>query len=63
MPGPRPGCPDHDAEETTSLHYQATVATQYHPTFQARYSGQNSMRPASEGATSVVVDVFAGVQS
>lgn len=48
------------ADERFSLHYQATVATQAHPSFPARYSGNNSMQPGSESATSVVMDLFAG---
>jgi len=28
-----------------SLHYQFTAATQYHPAFDAKYSGQNSLDP------------------
>jgi high affinity Mn2+ porin len=49
--------------EATSLHYQATVATQAHPSFHADYTGQNSLRPDSESATSVVMDLFAGVRA
>lgn len=49
-------------EERYSLHYQATVATQWHPAFQAPYSGRNSMQPGEESATSVVADLFAGAR-
>jgi high affinity Mn2+ porin len=45
-----------------SLHYQATVATQAHPSFSAAYSGQNSLGPGSESATSVVMDLFLGAR-
>jgi high affinity Mn2+ porin len=41
--------------------YQATVATQYHPAFDAPYSGKNSLRPEEESATSVVMDLSAEV--
>jgi high affinity Mn2+ porin len=51
-----------DAEERFSLHYQATVATQWHPSFPAQYSGTNSLRPDAESATSVVMDLFAGAR-
>jgi high affinity Mn2+ porin len=44
------------------LHYQATVATQAHPGFSAAYSGQHSLGSDAESATSVVMDVFAGVR-
>ena len=46
------------AEEPAALHFQATVATQAHPAFQAAYSGKNSLRSDSESATSVVMDLF-----
>jgi high affinity Mn2+ porin len=49
-------------EERLSLHYQATVATQGHPSFAAPYSGRNSLQPAAESATSVVMDLFAGAR-
>lgn len=48
--------------EAFSLHYQATVATQAHPGFHARYSGANSLRPGAESATSVVTDLFVGAR-
>lgn len=49
-------------DENLSLHYQATVATQRHPSFHAPYSGTNSLRPNAEDATSVVMDLFAGAR-
>jgi high affinity Mn2+ porin len=65
--GDRTGPPDASPEgaetrERFSLHYQATVATQGHPSFHARYSGTNSLRPDAESATSVVTDLFAGAR-
>jgi high affinity Mn2+ porin len=48
--------------EDASLRYQATVATQYHPGFDAAYSGKNSLRTAAESATSVVMDLFGAVR-
>ncbi|MCA1829616.1 MAG: carbohydrate porin, partial [Myxococcales bacterium] len=39
--------------------YQATVATQAHPAFDAPYSGKNSLNPDAESATSVVMDLSA----
>ncbi len=51
------------ADESFSLHYQATVATQAHPAFSAAYSGRNSMRTDAEAATSVVMDLFAGLRA
>jgi high affinity Mn2+ porin len=49
-------------EERVGLHFQATVATQAHPSFSAAYSGRNSMSPDAESATSVVMDLFAGLR-
>jgi high affinity Mn2+ porin len=48
--------------ESFSVHYQATVATQAHPSFRALYSGRNSLRPEAETATSVVMDLFTGAR-
>ena len=39
--------------------YQATVATQAHPAFDAAYTGKNSLSPDAEAATSVVMDLSA----
>ena len=49
-------------DERSALHCQATVATQAHPPFPARYSGTNSLRPGAESATSFVTDLFAGIR-
>ena len=49
-------------DERAMLRFQATVATQAHPSFSAAYSGRNSMSPDAESATSVVMDLFAGVR-
>jgi high affinity Mn2+ porin len=40
------------------IHYQFTAATQYHPSFSAKYSGENSLRPESESATAFVTTLF-----
>src|SRR5713226_6888570 len=50
------------SEERAALHFQATVATQAHPSFPAGYAGRNSMSPDAESATSVVMDLFAGLR-
>ncbi|MGZ6142891.1 MAG: carbohydrate porin [Myxococcales bacterium] len=39
--------------------YQATVATQAHPAFDAAYSGKNSLGAGAESTTSVVMDLSA----
>ncbi|HUJ26078.1 MAG TPA: carbohydrate porin [Myxococcales bacterium] len=41
-----------------AVQFQATVATQAHPSFDAAYSGRNSMQPGAESATSVVSDLL-----
>ena len=48
--------------EDAALRFQATVAVQAHPSFAARYSGQNSMQPDAESATSVVMDLSGGLR-
>jgi high affinity Mn2+ porin len=45
------------AEDEGPFHFQATVATQAHPSFHAAYSGKNSLDPDGESATSVVMDL------
>ena len=42
------------ADERWSVHFQSTVATQYHPAFAAKYSGRNSLNPEAESATATV---------
>jgi high affinity Mn2+ porin len=62
---PSEGAPEGSAEgadERAALHYQATVATQFHPSFAARYTGRNSLEPEAESATSVVADLFLGAR-
>ena len=49
-------------EESWALHVQVTAATQAHPAFHAAYTGNNSMVPDAESATSLVADLFAGVR-
>jgi high affinity Mn2+ porin len=48
--------------ERASVHFQATVATQAHPAFDARWSGRNSLSPDAESATSVVMDLSVAVR-
>lgn len=46
-------------EERFSLHFQLTAATQWHPAFDAKYSGKNSLSPDAESATALVSTLFA----
>ncbi len=50
------------AEDWYSLHYQFTGATQYHPSFSAKYSGQNSLSPEGESATAFVTTLYADLR-
>jgi high affinity Mn2+ porin len=45
-----------------SLHYQFTAATQYHPSFSAKYTGQNSLSPEAESASAFVTTLFADLR-
>lgn len=58
----RPVDPSRGEQERYSLHFQSTVATQYHPSFAAAYSGQNSLAPAAESATAFVSTIYADVR-
>ncbi len=50
------------AEEWYSLHYQFTGATQYHPSFAAKYTRQNSLSPEAESATAFVTTLYADLR-
>src|ERR1700686_3004048 len=41
---------------------QINTILQWHPSFRARYSGDNSLRPQSENATSRVLTLYTGFQ-
>jgi high affinity Mn2+ porin len=62
VPPPKIGAQESLQPEQFSFHFQATVVTQAHPSFSARYSGKNSMQTEAETATSIVTDLFAGVR-
>jgi high affinity Mn2+ porin len=60
-----PGAPTWEGakkDERFSVHFQLSVATQWHPSFSALYSGANSMRSGEESATSIVTDLFGGAR-
>src|SRR5437868_3934678 len=54
--------PDAGEEETYSIHFQSTMATQYHPAFAARYSGQNSLTSDAQAATALVSTLYADLR-
>src|SRR5208337_2464273 len=45
-----------------NLHFQMTTISQYHPSFYAQYSGQNSFKTKPELATTVTSTLFAGLR-
>ncbi len=49
-------------EETLQSHFQATVVTQAHPSFDAAYSGANSLQPAAEHESTVTSTLFLGAR-
>lgn len=44
--------------EWYSVHFQSTMATQYHPSFTAKYSGPNSLDSEAESATAFVSTLY-----
>lgn len=50
------------ALETWAVHGQLTNVTQWHPAFNAPYSGDNSMDPRARNAETTDVTLFAGVR-
>ncbi len=54
--------PTKGEEETLSFHFQSTMATQWHPAFVAKYSGQNSMSADAEAASAFVSTVYADLR-
>ena len=49
-------------EARTNLHFQLTTVTQTHPSFDAPYSGQNSLSPDSEHETTITSTLFLGAR-
>jgi high affinity Mn2+ porin len=49
-----------DSAETSSYHFQLTGIQQAHPSFEARYTGNNSLLPTSENLLSVTATLFLG---
>jgi high affinity Mn2+ porin len=54
--------PEEGEEEVYSVHFQSTMATQYHPSFFARYSGPNSLQPEAETAAAFVSTLYADLR-
>jgi high affinity Mn2+ porin len=57
-----PAAPGPGEKEWYSLHYQFTGIAQYHPSFFAAYSGQNSMNREAEDATALVATIYADLR-
>src|SRR5262249_6844130 len=53
---------DHSNTSRFWLSGQINVILQWHPSFQAKYSGDNSLRAEGENATSRVLTLYTGVQ-
>ena len=49
-------------EERLSIHAQTTVVNQYKPSFQAKYTGNNSLLPESESQTSLTSTFYVGAK-
>ncbi len=72
LSGSPPGARAQDAAATTDgaptrdarfdLHFQLTTVTQYHPGFDAAYSGKNSLSPEAEHETTVTSTLFLGAR-
>ena len=59
---PAPGEAKVPSDARFDLHFQFTTVTQIHPAFPAPYSGQNSLDPNSEHATTVTATLFLGAR-
>ena len=55
--------PAHPSDESWGLHVQATNVSQWHPSFTAPYSGQNSLNPATNSNETSDVTLFAGMRA
>ena len=49
-------------ESRADIHFQLTTVTQAHPSFEAPYSGRNSLSPESEHETTVTSTLFLGAR-
>ena len=58
----RPAAPEPGEEELYSVHFQSTMASQAHPSFRAKYSGDNSLSSEAEAATAFVSTLFADLR-
>jgi len=53
---------DSTKDETLSFHAQATVISQYKPSFSAKYSGTNSLKTREESQTTITSTLYAGTR-
>jgi high affinity Mn2+ porin len=49
-------------DQSWNFHFQSTIIGQYHPAFQAKYSGQNSLNSKSESPVSMTGTFFFGTR-
>lgn len=57
-----PAIPDSSANFNSDFHFQMTTVSQMHPSFDAPYSGTNSLMPQKESATTLTSTIFWGAQ-
>ncbi len=51
-----------NADQRFNFHFQNTIISQYHPPFNAKYTGKNSLIPTSEEPISVSTTLFMGMK-
>jgi high affinity Mn2+ porin len=54
--------PSNPSDESWGLHVQATNVSQWHPSFTAPYSGQNSLNPAANSNETSDITLFVGMR-
>ena len=59
---PSPPAEPEAPQRRFDAHFQATTVTQWHPSFDAPYSGTNSLQPEEEHETTVTATLFLGAR-
>jgi len=57
-----PAIPDSATNLNTDFHFQLTTVTQHHPSFKAKYTGDNSLLTPKEDASTLTATFFWGAQ-
>ena len=58
----RASIPDSLKDQRWNYHFQLTVLSQYHPSFKATYSGENSLLNTDESTVSISTTLFLGLK-